>query len=58
MRIYGNNNALKICGPTCDEIIRLRRILHNVDLHNLYSLPDIIKVIRSRVTKIQSIYQG
>jgi hypothetical protein len=33
--------ARKICGPKRDEVTGDWRKLHNEDLHNLYSLPDI-----------------
>jgi hypothetical protein len=36
-----------ICGPR-DEIIRGCRELHNEGLHNLYSSPNIIQMIKSR----------
>jgi hypothetical protein len=43
------NRALtKISRPKGDEIMGELRILHNGELHNLYSSPDIIKQIKSR----------
>jgi hypothetical protein len=38
----------KICGPKRDELTGDWRKLHNKELHNLYSLPNIIRMIKSR----------
>jgi hypothetical protein len=35
-------------GPKRDEVTGERRKLHNGELHNLYSSPDIIRQIKSR----------
>jgi hypothetical protein len=37
-----------IFGPGRDEVTRDLRKLHNEELHNLYSSPNIIRMIRSR----------
>jgi hypothetical protein len=37
-----------ILGPKMDEVTADWRKLHNEDLHDLYSLPDIIRMIKSR----------
>jgi hypothetical protein len=37
-----------IFGPKRDEIIGEWRKLHSEELYNLYSLPDIIKMFKSR----------
>jgi hypothetical protein len=37
-----------ICGPKRDEVIEGWRKLHNEKLHNLYSSPSIIRMIKSR----------
>jgi hypothetical protein len=39
---------LRIFGPTRDEVTGEWRKLHNRELHNLYSSPDIIRQIKSR----------
>jgi hypothetical protein len=41
--------VLRIFGPKRDEEIGGWRKLHNVELHNLYSLPSIIRTIKSRM---------
>jgi hypothetical protein len=38
----------RIFGPKRDEVTRGRRKLHNEGLHNLYSSPSIIRIIKSR----------
>jgi hypothetical protein len=38
-------------GPKRDEVTGDRRKLHNEELHNLYSSPDIIRMIMSRRMK-------
>jgi hypothetical protein len=39
----------KIFGPKRDEVIGERRKLHNEELNDLYSSPNIIRVIKSRM---------
>jgi hypothetical protein len=38
----------RIFGPKRDEIMGGRRKLHNKELHNLYSSPNIIRMVKSR----------
>jgi hypothetical protein len=38
----------RICGPKRDEVTGGCRKLHNEELHNLYSCPSIIQMIKSR----------
>ena len=40
--------VLRIFGPKKDEVTRERRKLYNVKLNDLYSSPNIIRVIKSR----------
>jgi hypothetical protein len=40
--------VLRIFGPQMDEVIGTRRKLHNEELRNLYSLPSIIRILKSR----------
>jgi hypothetical protein len=42
------NRVLRIFGPTRDEVMGDWRKLHNEELHNLYSSPNIIRMIKSR----------
>jgi hypothetical protein len=41
-------NAGRIFGPKRDEVAGDWKKLHNDELHNLYSSPDIIRMIKSR----------
>jgi hypothetical protein len=38
----------KIFGPRRDEVMGEWRKLHDEELHDLYSLPSIIRIIKSR----------
>jgi hypothetical protein len=38
----------RICGPKRDEVTVGWRKLHNEELHGLYSLPSIVRVIKAR----------
>jgi hypothetical protein len=40
--------VLRLFGPKRDEVMGDWRRLHNEDLHNLYSSPSIISVIKSK----------
>jgi hypothetical protein len=42
------NRVLRICGQKRDEMVGGWRNLHNEELHNLYYLPSIIRMIKSR----------
>jgi hypothetical protein len=46
LRVF-ENRVLKIFGPKREEDVS-RRKLHNDELHNLYSSPNIVRVIKSR----------
>jgi hypothetical protein len=43
------NRVLRIFGPKRDEVIGKRRKLHNEELNVLYSSPNIVRVIKSRM---------
>jgi hypothetical protein len=38
-------------GPKKDEVTGGRRKLHNEELHNVFSSPSIIRIIKSRRTR-------
>jgi hypothetical protein len=46
--VHGNRVLRRIFGLKRDEVIGGWRKLHNEKLHNLYSLPSIIRMIKSR----------
>jgi hypothetical protein len=48
MRVFENRVLRRIFGPKGDEVSGDRKKLHNEELHNLYSSPDIIRMIKSR----------
>ena len=47
LRVY-ENMLLRIFGPRKDEVTGEWRRLHNEDLNDLYSSPNIVRVIKSR----------
>jgi hypothetical protein len=48
LKVFENRVLRRIFGPKKDEIVGGWRKLHNEELHNLYSLPDITIMIKSR----------
>jgi hypothetical protein len=47
LRVFENRALRRIFGPKRDEIIVGRRILYNEERHNLYSSPNIIRIIKT-----------
>jgi hypothetical protein len=48
LRVFENRVLRRIFGPKRDEITGEWRKLHNEELNGLYSLPNIVRVIKSR----------
>jgi hypothetical protein len=48
LRVFENRLLRKILGPKRDEVTGEWRRLHNEKLHDLYSSPNIIRVIKPR----------
>jgi hypothetical protein len=48
LTVFENRILRRIFGPKRDELTGVLRKLHNEELHNLYSSPDIIRQIKSR----------
>jgi len=48
LRVFENRVLRKIFGPTKDEVTGEWRRLHNKELNDLYSSPNIVRVITSR----------
>jgi hypothetical protein len=48
LRVFENRMLRRIFSPKTDEVTGDWRNLHNVELHNLYSSPNIIRMIKSR----------
>jgi hypothetical protein len=45
--VFENRVLRRIYGPKRDEVTGGWRKLHNEELHNLYSSPNIIRIIKS-----------
>jgi hypothetical protein len=48
LRVFENRVLRRIFGPRRDEVTGDWRKLHNEKLHNLYSSPNIIRMVKSR----------
>ena len=48
LRLFENMVLRRIFGPRKDEVTGELRRLHNVELNDLYSSPNIVRVIKSR----------
>jgi hypothetical protein len=48
LRVFENRVLRRIFGPRRDEVTGDWRKLHNEELHNLYSSPNIIRMMKSR----------
>jgi hypothetical protein len=51
LRVFEKRVLRRICEKKRDEVKQGWRKLHNEGLHNLYSSPSIITMIKSRTTK-------
>jgi hypothetical protein len=49
--VFENRVLRRIFGPKSNEVIRGFRELHNEELHNLYSSPSILGMIKSKRTR-------
>jgi hypothetical protein len=48
LRVFENRVLRRVFGPKRDGVMGGWRKLHNEELHNLYSSPSIIRIIKSR----------
>ena len=46
--MFENRVLRRVFGPKRDEVTGEWRILHNEELRDLYSLPSIVRVVKSR----------
>jgi hypothetical protein len=51
LRVFGNRVLRRICGPQRDEVTGEWSKLHNEELNDVYSSPNIIRVMKSRIMK-------
>jgi hypothetical protein len=51
LRVFENKVLRRIFGPKRDEVTGERRRLHNKELYALYSSPNTIRVIKSRILR-------
>jgi hypothetical protein len=49
LRVFENRVLTRIFGPKKDKVTGGWRKLHNEELHNFYSSPSIIRIIKSRM---------
>jgi hypothetical protein len=46
--VFENRVLRRVFGPKSDEVTGEWRMLHNEELNDLYSLPNIVRVVKSR----------
>jgi hypothetical protein len=46
--VFENRVPRRIFGPKMEEVTGDRRKLHNEELHNLYSSPNVIRMMKSK----------
>ena len=51
LRAFENTVLMRIFGPKKEEVTREWRKLHNGELNDLYSSPNIVQVIKSRIIR-------
>jgi hypothetical protein len=48
LRVFGKRVPIRVLGPKRDEVTGEWRKLHNEELDDLFSLPNIVQVVKSR----------
>jgi hypothetical protein len=48
LRVFENRVLRNVFGPERDEVTGQWRKLHNKELNDLYSLPNVVRVVKSR----------
>jgi hypothetical protein len=49
--VFENRASRKVFGPKRDEVTEERKKLHYEELNDLYSSPNIVRVIRTRIMR-------
>jgi hypothetical protein len=55
VRAFENRVLTRIFGPKRDEVTGGWRNLHSEELHNMYSSPNIIRMIKSRTRWVRHV---
>ena len=58
LRVFQNRVLRRIFGPKRDEVTGEWRKLHNEELSDLYSLPNIVRVVKSRRMRWAGIWRA
>ena len=51
LRVFENRVLRRVFGPKMDEVTGKWRKLHNEELSDLYSLPNIVWVVKARIMR-------
>jgi hypothetical protein len=54
LRVFENMVLRRVFGPKRDEVTGEWRKLHNEELNGLYSLPNIVRVVKSRIMRCRA----
>ena len=53
LRVFENRVLRRVFGPKRDEVTGEWRKLYNEELSDLYSLPNIVRVVKSRIMRLE-----
>jgi hypothetical protein len=51
LKVFENRVLRRVFGPKRDEVTGEGRKLHNEELNDLYSIPNIVRVVKSRIMR-------